>query len=365
MTSPLLKPLSFHRGAIARNRVWLAPMTNQQSQADGSLGEAELLWLEARAAGGFGVVETCAAYVTQDGKAWPGELGIHDDAMIPGLTRLASMLRGHGALGIVQLFHGGARAVSAVSGTQPVSATAFVEERPGFEPPRAATEADLSRYVAAFAEAARRAADAGFDGVELHGAHGYLLSQFLSTTYNTRTDAWGGDITSRARLLLDVLTAVRAAVPASFLVGARISPEDFGQAKGLHLQESLQVAAWLAERGLDFLHLSLWDAARNTSARPDRHAIELFREAVGPGLPLVVAGGIWTAAEAEALLARGADAVALGRSGIANPAWPREVAGEAHEPKRPPLSPTELEARALSPAFVTYMRNWKGFVTEA
>ncbi len=279
----LLSPFSFPGGARAKNRVALAAMTNGQSHADGSLGDDELRWLTRRAEGGFGVVTTCAAHVTPDGQGWAGELGIFDDALLPGLGRLAAAVRRPGALALVQIFHGGARADRALTGVRPWSAS----EIPG-DPaePRAGTVADIERVIAAFRDAAVRAHRAGFDGVELHGAHGYLLGQFLSRL-NVRADGWGGPaFADRARLLREVTRAVRAAVPAPFVVGVRISPEDWGNAKGLDLDESLTLAGWLAEDGIDFLHLSLWTAANNTTKRPDQHPLPLFRRACPDRAPL-------------------------------------------------------------------------------
>lgn len=356
--------LTFANGVRAKNRAWLAPMTNQQSHADGTLADDELRWLEARARGGFGVVETCAAHVAKDGQGWDGELGIFGDEHVPGLTRLAATIAEHGALGLVQLFHGGVRAPSRVTGTQPWSASSFEEPAATFERPRAATEADIRRVIDQFRDGAVRAHRAGFAGVELHGAHGYLLGQFLSATMNQRTDRWGGVFENRARLLLETFRAVRSAVPASFLVGVRLSPEEWGQARGIDLDESLDVARALADLGADFVHASLWDASRNATKRPDAHPARLFRDALPARVTLVAAGKIWTRAEAEALLDHGADAVAVGRAAIANPAWACDVLDPAWEPKRPPLTIAELEARALSPAFAGYMRQWKGFVAD-
>ena len=360
-TRELLSPVTFRNGARARNRVALAAMTNSQSHADGSLADDELRWLDRRAQGGFGIVTTCAAHVARDGQGWPGELGIFDDALLPGLERLAASLRAAGALSVVQIFHGGARADAKLTGERPWSAS----EIPG-DPaePRAATVAEIESVIASFRDAAVRAHRAGFDGVELHGAHGYLLCQFLSRL-NVRTDGWGGEsFAARARLLREVTRAVRAAVPASFLVGVRISPEDWGNAKGLDLDESLTLAGWLAEDGIDFLHLSLWTASNNTTKRPDAHPLPLFRRACPADVALFVAGKVWTRAEAEALLELGADVVALGRSAIANPDWPARVADPTWEPKRPPLTAAELLDRGLSAGFVEYMRRWKGFVAE-
>jgi 2,4-dienoyl-CoA reductase-like NADH-dependent reductase (Old Yellow Enzyme family) len=357
----LFSSLTFRNGVVARNRAWLAPMTNQQSHHDGSLSDDELRWLELRAKHGFGVIETCASHVALDGQGWEGELGIFSDELMPGLTRLASMIREHHSVGLVQLFHGGVRSPSKLIGQQPWSASTFQEETPGFEAPRPATERDITGVITRFAEGALRAHRAGFHGVELHGAHGYLLSQFESATMNTRTDGWGGSFEGRARLMRETLRAVRRAVPAEFVVGVRISPEDFGNARGLDLDESLQLARWLSDDGADFLHLSLWDAARNTTKRPNEHAVPLFRAALPADLPIVVAGKVWTRGDADALLEKGADAIAVGRAAIANPDWV-EQDRDGREPRRPPLNRDELVERGLSPGFVEYMTRWKGFV---
>jgi 2,4-dienoyl-CoA reductase-like NADH-dependent reductase (Old Yellow Enzyme family) len=360
MTADLFAPLAFRNGVRAPNRVFLAPMTNLQSHADGSLGGDELRWLERRVDGGFGLIETCAAHVARDGQGWEGELGIHGDELLPGLTRLASALKRRGAPAVVQIFHGGARADRKLTGERPWSAA----EIPGdASEPRPATTAEVERVVSDFRDAAVRAHRAGFDGVELHGAHGYLLCQFLSRL-NTRTDGWGGDLEGRARLIRAVTRAVRASVPATFLIGVRISPEDWGNAKGLDLDESLTLARWLSDDGMDFLHLSLWTASNKTKKRPDAHPIPLFRAACASEVPIVVCGKVWTRAEAEALLELGASAVALGRAAICNPAWPQQVRDDAWEPKRPPITVAELMDRGLSEKFACYMRMWKGFVAD-
>ena len=354
----LLAQIRFRNGVTAKNRVALAAMTNSQSHDDGTLGDDELKWLEMRADGGFGIVATCASHVTKDGQGWKGELGSFSDAHVPGLTRLAASMKARGAVPMVQLFHGGLRADPKLTGERPWSAS---EVEGG---PRAATEDDLARVIAAFADGAARAHAAGMDGVEIHGAHGYLLTQFLSTVENRRTDGWGGSLENRARLLREVTRAVRARAPASFLVGVRISPEDWGNAKGLDLDENLKVAAWLADDGIDFLHLSLWTASRPTKKRPGAHPLTLFRAVVPADVPLFVAGKIWTREEAESLLTLGADVIALGRSAIANPDWPLRVADPTWKPKEPPLTRAELLARGLSERFVGYMTAWKGFVAD-
>jgi 2,4-dienoyl-CoA reductase-like NADH-dependent reductase (Old Yellow Enzyme family) len=357
----LFSSVALRCGVTVKNRLALAPMTNVQSHDDGSLSDEELTWLVRRARGGFGLIETCASHVTREGQGFPGQLGIFEDRLLPGLQRLASAVKAEGALSLVQIFHGGARSPQRLTGQRAFSAS---EQPSDPETPRAASEDEIVGSIAAFRDAALRAQRAGFDGVELHGAHGYLLGQFLSRTQNGRSDRWGGDLVGRARLLREAVRAVRAAVPAPFVVGVRISPEDFGQAKGLDLDESLQVASWLCEDGIDFLHVSLWQALRNTQKRPDEHAMPLFRRACSPDVRLVAAGSVWTVEEALALIEKGTDIVSLGRAAIANPDWPLQARDPSWSPLRPPLSAAELEARAVSPKMVNYLRNFRGFVRE-
>ena len=320
-------------------------MTNCQSHEDGSLGDDEFKWLARRARGGFGITETCAAHVSRDGKGFPGQLGVYDDALLPGLEKLGAMMRESETIGLAQLYHGGERS----------------DDKRDWV--HTASEADLARVIEDFASAAARCEKAGFAGVEMHGAHGYLLGQFLSA-HNDRTDAWGGAFENRAKLIVEATRAVRARVRPSFVVGVRISPEDFGQAKGLDLDENIEVANMLADEAVDFVHLSLWDWKRNTKKRPDAHAITLFREALPPEVLVVACGSVWTREDAEAVLAKGADLVALGRSAILNPEWPQHAREDGWQPLRPPMSPADLRARDVSGTFVTYLRNWKNFVSE-
>jgi len=356
MAKQLLEPMVFRNGTQSRNRITLAAMTNGQSSADGSLGSDELRWLDERAEGGMGVITTCASHVSKDGQGWAGELGVFDDRLVRGLRTLADAMHKRGALGFIQLFHGGLRADAALTGERPWSAS----EGPNH---RAATEEDVRRVIADFAAAAGRAVAADLDGAEIHGAHGYLLTQFLSTMENRRTDQWGGGLEGRARLFREVTRAVRAKAPAPFVVGVRLSPEDFGNAKGLDLDESLQVAKWLCEDGVDFVHLSLWEAMKNTTKRPSEHALEALRKVVPGDVLLFVAGKLWTRGECERMLELGADGVALGRAAIANPDWAHRIVDPEWKPRYPPLAGQELLDRGLSAGFVDYMRKWKGFVS--
>lgn len=356
------EPLTLPSGERLRNRLVVAAMTNQQSEADGCLHERERVWLEARAKGGFGNVTTCAAHVSLDGQGWTGELGVFDDKHLPGLTHLAETLTHHQASAWVQLFHGGVRAPSKVTGQQPWSATAFDLNQTGVEIPRAATEEDIQRTIQNFAAAAKRCEAAGFTGVELHGAHGYLLCQFMGRTTNTRTDRWGGSLEGRAAFPLAVYDAVRQATSSTFTVGIRLSP--FIRGQGLVLEDSLAIATMFAERGADFVHASLWDSFEPHPEHPTTSLTTMFRQTIVPSCPLIVTGNIWTPADALQIMDEGADLIGMGRAAIGNPDWPLQATSLSYEPERPPYTAANLKSKALSDIFVDYMRRWKNFVAD-
>ena len=333
-------------------------MTNMQSHADGCVSDDELRWLEARAQGGFGVVESCATHVSRDGQGWEGEWGIYDDRHIEGWTEAARAMHRHGSSLFAQIFHGGERALQG-DDRRPVSCVGMEDK--GVEE---ASQSDIDQLIEDFAAGAERAAKAGLDGVELHGAHGYLLCQFLRADMNTRGDRWGGSFENRARFIRSVMQAVRARVPRDFVVGVRLSPEDGTFMTGLDLDESIQTAQWLCEDGADFIHISLWDAHVNTIKRPDIHPARAFRDALPSEVPLITAGQLWTTEDARKQLDHGADAVALGRAAITTPDWPHRVVRDGIAPLHPPVSAQELRERALSETFVNYMKRWPGFIHE-
>ncbi len=347
-------PLTLRCGLTVPGRVAMAPLTNTQSHDDGTLSDAEHRWLARRAEGGFHWVSTCAAYVDPEGKAWPGQLGVAEEAHLPGLTRLATSLKAHGSRAVVQLHHGGTKAELA-----PGLKLSTVDG----DGVRGATLDDLDRIVAVYAKAAALAERAGFDGVELHGANGYLFTQFLAPKDNPRTDAYGGSIENRARLLRRAAQAVRATVKPGFAVGVRLSPVDLWDRRGLVLDDSLQVAQWMAEDGLDFVHLSLRDASGPAPHEADRGpVVSAFRAALPPDVALIAVGGVWTRDDLQRALAAGADLVALGRGAIGNPDWPRQARAADFAPVRPPFTREHLAAAAVSERFVSYISPFPGMV---
>lgn len=364
----IYEPYTFIKsGLTSVNRIVLAPMTNQQSNDDGTLGDDEYRWLTRRAKEGFGIIITCAAHVTKDGQGWQGELGIFDDVHLEGLTKLAKGIQEHQSLAIVQLFHGGARSPEDVIGHQPWSASAH-EMKVGSKviDVRQGTKDDIQRTIQAFVDAADRAFRAGFNGVELHGAHGYLLHQFMSTVTNTRTDEWGGNFENRTRLVRTILKSIKEKIPAGFIIGVRLSPEDKYTFQGIDFDESLELARILSEEGADYIHISPWEALK----RPDKYSnidkalITYFREAVLQDIPVMVAGGIWTGSNAENAIDIGADFVALGRAAIGVPDWPARVKHPDLLLPSPPFTIDQLRKADLGEKFIEYMKRWKGFVAE-
>lgn len=364
----LFTPYIFPKSGLTTvNRIALAPLTNLQSKDDGTLGEDEYKWLTRRAKEGFGIIITCAANVSEDGQGWEGELGIFDNKHIPGLKRLAEGIHAFKRFGIVQIFHGGARSPESVTGNEPWSSSAHkMEIGKNHISVREGTLEDINRTIHAFADAAVRAHEAGFDGVELHGAHGYLLHQFMSTVTNTRTDEWGGNFENRTRLIRTILKGIREKVPVGFIVGVRLSPEDKYTFQGIDFDESLELARILSEEGADYLHISSWDALK----RPDKYAdrdkalITYFRETVPLHTPILVAGEIWSGQDAEKALALGADIVAIGRAAIGIPDWPTLAKTPETPMPLPPFTVEQLRKGDLGEKFIEYMKRWKGFVAE-
>lgn len=359
MTS-LDAPLRLRRGPVLPNRLALAPMTNTQSHPDGTLSDIELAWLSARARGGFGLTMTAAAYVNRAGLAWAGQLGASCDAHLPGLERFATLVREAGSVSSVQLHHGGARADAAASGEQRVAPWSDPDDGV-----RALSTAEVGRVVEDFADAAARVERAGIDGVEVHGAHGYLLAQFLDVGHNTRSDAYGGDAEGRSRALFEVLDAIRASTGEGFQVGLRLSPERFG----VQLDEMVDLAARVLARGdLDYVDLSLWDVTKHPAGAEDGPLlIEHFLDLPRHGTALGVAGKINGAADARAVLARGADLAFVGKAAIADQAFARHaVADPGYVAPAFPVSKAHLRTQALGEPFVDYFsKNWPVLVTDS
>jgi 2,4-dienoyl-CoA reductase-like NADH-dependent reductase (Old Yellow Enzyme family) len=351
--SHLFDPLPL-RSLTLQNRIVVSPMC-QYSSVDGFSNDWHFVHLGTRAVGGAALVMTEAAAVTADGRISPHDLGIYDDRHVDGLAKCVRFIQSQKTLAGTQIAHAGRKASTA----RPWEGGGLIaRERGGWEPvgpgaepfadnyptPRTATAADIAAIIDAFAAAARRALEAGFDIVELHAAHGYLIHEFLSPLVNTRTDAYGGSYDNRVRLCLEIVDAVRAAWPERLPMFVRISATDWKEG-GWDLEQAVELARRMRALGVDLVDCS------SAGAVHDQQIV------IGPGYQVPFAerirrdAGVMTGAvglitmpeQADAIISRGqADVVLLARELLRDPYWPLHAADALGH--RTPWPPQYLRA---------------------
>lgn len=349
----LNKPIAIG-GTTVKNRIAMAPMTNKQSDPDGTLFGAEIDWLVRRAHGGFGMVITGGYAIAPEGRIWHGQASVYADEHTAPLADLGRQIIPTGTLGIVQLIHGGSRYSPDITQEQGFSASAG-------DMWREATEVDIEQVIDAHRRAALMVQAAGLSGIEVHAAHGFLPAQFISRTGNVRMDRWGGDLEGRSRFVREVVRTIRGAVPPEFVIGVRLSAED--SRHGIDLHETAKIAGILADDGMDYLHVSLPDALAPSKSDPTRHPLDIIKPALPADVPVLAAGGIWTPDQAAELLDRGADVVALGLAAIFNPEWPTLAQDADWAPARPPFTRRQLAEVAVTAPFIDYLaEGWPGIV---
>lgn len=337
--SILFSPLSL-RDLTLRNRAVVAPMC-QYSAQHGFANDWHFVHLGRFAQGGFGLVILEATGVTPEARITYGDLGLWEDAQIAPLKRIVDFLHREGSAAGIQLAHAGRKASTPIAWRDgfdetedekrafafeswtPVAPSAEIHStrHPGYTTPRELSVAEIAETVEAFAAAARRADAAGFDTVEIHGAHGYLINQFLSPIANHRTDQYGGSRENRMRFALEVTEAVRAAWPAQKPLLMRISATD-GSQGGWQLEDSIVLAAELKARGVDAVHCSS-GGFEGYGLKPEPlYQVALAKAVRETGLPTIAVGLINAPQEAERVLAEGdADLVALARGALEDPNW--------------------------------------------
>ena len=332
----LFSPITL-RSTTFRNRVWLAPMC-QYSAVDGVPGDWHLVHLGARAAGGFGLVVAEATAVVPEGRITPQDTGLWDDEQALAWRRVTDVVHARGALAGIQLAHAGRKAStyrpwSPVQGSVPADDGGWPTVAPsavpfeGYDTPQELDGAGIARVVAAFAAATCRALAAGFDVVEVHAAHGYLLHQFLSPLSNRRTDAYGGPLENRSRLLREVVVAVREQWPDDRPLLVRVSATDWVDG-GLTPAEVATVVKELGPLGVDLVDVSTGGnvpAAIPVGPGYQVPAARVVRE--GSGLPTSAVGLLTSPEQAEQVLVDGAaDVVMIGREALRDPMWPLRAA---------------------------------------
>jgi dimethylglycine catabolism A len=337
VTNILLTPARIGPVEI-KNRIVMPPMTTRTSDAEGYVTDDSIAYYTARVRGGVGLITVEMASPEKCGRHRRHEVGIYDDRFLPGLSRLVEEIHRGGAKASIQLGHGGGHTRIDICGETPIAPSAI--PHPVYETtfetiiPQAMTKARIAETTAAHVAAALRAQQAGFDCVEIHAAHGYLISQFHAPFENHRTDEYGGSLENRARFGLEILRAVKAALPGMGVI-YRLSVEDFFPG-GLTLSDGRQIAVWASQRGADAIHVSAGHYRSLPSAQivlppmtyPDGTFLDFASDVKSRiGVPVIAVGRMGDPALAETAVASGkADFVALGRTLVADPQWVEKVA---------------------------------------
>lgn len=352
-------PINFKCGSNMKNRFMLAPLTNRQSHENGQLSDDEYNWLTMRAKGEFGLVMTCASHVQEIGKGFNGQLGIFNDTLNDGHKKLTKAIKNEGSLAVIQLHHAGMRTPHELINEKPVCPSKNEKTDS-----RALTLQEVKQLRDDFISAAVRAKECGYDGAEVHGAHGYILTQFLSAEINFRTDEYGGSLENRARIIFEIVDAIREKCGKNFLLGVRLSPERFG----MDIDEVKWVSQQLIDKGnIDFLDISLWDCFKmpNEEKYHNKSLLEHFKELNFKDVKWTVAGKISNAEEVQKILDAGVDFVSIGTSGILHHNFPRLVIDNPNFiPVDVPVSEEHLKNEGLSDTFITYLKRWPDFIKD-
>lgn len=344
MASQLFSPITLNHTEF-RNRLWVSPMCQYSATGrDGMPTDWHLGHYAAMARGGAGLVIVEATGVMPEGRISPECLGLWNDEQRDGMARIVELVHEAGSKIAVQLGHAGRKASTyawlpgAIDGSVPEADGGWQTVAPsavsfeGLATPRELSVADIAEVVAAFVVATTRAVEAGFDAIEIHGAHGYLGHQFLSPLSNTRTDAYGGDLRARSRFLREVIEAVRQAHP-QLPILVRLSATDWTPG-GLEVADVQQVASWLRDSGADLIDVSSGgNVARAKIPVGAGYQSSLAADVKKSGVPVATVGMITTAQQAETLIRLGtADAICVAREWLRNPYlglhWAKELRGD-------------------------------------
>lgn len=364
---PLFEQFTFKSGVTIDNRIIMAPMTTNSSFENGMVTTDEHMYYKRRAKG-LGAVITACAQVREDGK-FAGSLSAASDMHIESLRKLAKTIKSTGTKAILQIFHVGRNgSVRTLRGLQPVSASAVASEREGAETPRALADEEVRDIINAFGEATRRAIEAGFDGVEIHGANTYLIQQFFSPHSNRRDDHWGGTLEKRMNFPLAVVDSVKAAVKKHtdklFIIGYRISPEEIEE-PGITLNDTLALLSKLKDQNLDYIHISTGHYMQGSIRNPENNTaiLKTIVEKVGADTPIIGVGSIITPDNAvEAMEEHNLPFVAIGRQLLVEPDWIEKVKRGKADTIRTEIRPESKDDLAFPDAMWEYVQGNPGWL---
>ena len=331
--SNLMESFTFKNGVTLRNRVVMAPMTTWASNDDYTVSDEELNYYKKRVTG-VGMVITGCTRVQPNGIGFANEFAAYDDSFIPSLRKLAEAAKSGGAQAILQIFHAGNKALPAFTPNgDVVSSSALETEATAFAPsvtPRELSHDEIMEVIHAFGEMTRRAIEAGFDGVELHGAHGFLLQNFMSPFFNRREDQWGGSLENRLRFPVAVIREIKSVIKKlatkPFTLGYRISPDE-PQEGGLRMQDTYELIERLIEEDVDYVHASLASAlsSKPVDRQDEKTYLELIVEKANGRIPVLAAGSMVTPDDVASGLDKGLSLAVVGQGLIMNPDWIEKV----------------------------------------
>lgn len=335
-------------------------MTEASSFFDGTVSFDELNYFDLRG-GQTGIFISPAANVSDLGKGFEGQLSIADDKFVPRLKEMAIRMKKKNTKAIVQIFHAGRLSNSKIlRGDRPVSPSDVPSPRTPSDIPRELTNSEINQIIEDFGEATRRAILAGFDGVELHGANGYLLQQFFSPHSNVRTDRWGGNFSKRITFVVEVIDKVSEVIneyaKGSFILGYRLSPEE-ATVPGITIKDTLRLIDIIADKPLDYLHVSqryVWRTSvdLNNGADP---LIFKIKEKLANKIPLIAVGAIATPEQAEEVLNQGIDFVALGREFLIEPQWLNKINNGEEDFIKYDIDEKSIDQLGINPTMWNYI----------
>ena len=332
--SRLFESFTFRSGITIKNRIVMAPMTTWSSNDDLTISDDEVKYYKQRV-NGVGLVITGCTHVTPNGQGFTNEFAGYNDEFTPSLRKLADAAKSGGSPAVLQIFHAGNKALPELDAVSASALQPEVTDLGSTSETRELSHEEILSIVRAFGDTTRRAIEAGFDGVEIHGAHGFLIQNFWSPATNQRTDQWGGSLENRLRFPLAIIEEIKNVIEKHatkpFILGYRFSPEESSQEDGLRMKDTYELINFLVEQDLDYIHASLDNvSSKPVDSQDEKTRIELILEKANGKVPVLAAGSMITPDDALKAMELGLPIIAIGHALIMNPDWVEKVAN-GHE----------------------------------
>lgn len=363
----IFKPITLPNGVEIKNRIVMAPMTTWGSNEDNTVSDAEINFYTRRAKN-LGMLITGCTHVSYNGIGFENEFSAYDDKFIPNLTKLATEIKKYNTKAIVQINHAGNKALQHLIKDADVVSASNIEtldtEFAASCKTRQLSEEEILDIIKSFGETTKRLIQAGFDGIEIHGAHGFLIQNFMSPYFNKRTDKWGGSLENRMRFPLEIVKEIKKVTIESgkkdFILGYRISPDE-PMENSLRIEDSIKLIDELIKLNIDYLHISLPNALMDKPVNNKNDTyINILSNHINKKIPTIVAGTIKNKEEVEKALEK-VDFVALGRILITEPDWLEKVENNKNEEIRRALNLEKLDDLALPKKLVSEIVKNKGW----